>query len=46
MYKVSFCRVITLTIFLQCGVNFLTFHSEGPRDVMTFSGLLLIEHQY
>jgi hypothetical protein len=33
------------TVLLQCGLYYLTFHIEGPKNVTTFWGLL-IEHQY
>lgn len=42
----SFYRVAALTVVLQCELYFLTFHIEKWRDIMTFSGLLSVQHPY
>jgi len=38
--QVLLCRVVTLTILLQSGLYFKTFHTEKSRDVTPFLSLL------
>lgn len=41
----SSCSVTAVAVLLQCGMYFLLFSIEEPRDITTFSALLQIKHQ-